>query len=437
MPVRQKEQSHEGALSVSAALSQVKNTLETFTLKVVGEVSELNDKAGYKAVYFTLKDSRASLPCMMWVNRYKDAGVQLRVGSLVEVTGRFTLYAPKGRMNFDVFKLSLEGEGNLRLKVAELAKKLQAEGLMRDDKKLRIPEYPHTIGLVTSPRGAAVHDVLRTLRRRYPLAKVLLAGVPVEGAKAASEMVYALETLASSGAELILLVRGGGSFEDLMPFNDESLSRCIASLNIPVVTGIGHEPDNSIADLVADLRASTPTAAAEAVSPSTESLLSLLDSWGDKLADALQRKVDRQTYMVESFSKRPIFEDPQSLFAAEFQTLDSLEDRLQKVIPSKIERDTVQLEYNFEKLKVLASSLLSRFESEFALAASRLEDLSPLAILARGYSVTRNEKGAVIKSVDSVCIGDELHLDLADGSIVCSANSIQKIDTLTWEAEDG
>ena len=169
------------ALSVSAAMGLAKNALEEVVVRLVGEVSEVNDKPGYKAVYFTVKDEKASLPCMMWMNRYQASGVALSVGALVELTGRFSLYAAKGRMNFDVFSVSLAGEGQLRLQVANLARELEAMGLMDPARKRPLPAYPEAIGLVTSPRGAAVHDVLRTLRRRYPLARILFAGVPVEG----------------------------------------------------------------------------------------------------------------------------------------------------------------------------------------------------------------------------------------------------------------
>ena len=253
-------------------MALAKRSLESVTVRMLGEVSEVSIKAGYKAAYFTVKDSSASLPCMMWNNRYRASGMQLVVGQLVQMTGRFTLYAAKGRMNFDVFSIALAGEGDLRLRVANIARKLQAEGLTDPARKRQLPALPERIGLVTSPRSAAVHDVLRTLRRRFPVARVLVAGVPVEGATAAAGIVEGLRCVVSSGAQVVLVVRGGGSFEDLMPFNDEALARSIAACPVPVVTGIGHEVDTTIADMVSDLRASTPTAAAEAVSPSQESL---------------------------------------------------------------------------------------------------------------------------------------------------------------------
>ena len=228
------------ALSVSGAMALAKGALEGVTVRLVGEVSEVSNKPGYKAVYFTVKDQRAALPCMMWNNRFQASGVRLAVGQLVELTGRFTLYAPKGRMNFDVFSIALAGEGNLRMQVANLARKLEAEGLMAPARKRPVPAYPALVGLVTSPRGAAVHDVLRTLRRRFPLARVLVAGVAVEGSNAPAGIVEGMRAVVRAGAEVVLVVRGGGSFEDLMPFNDEGLARMIAKCPVPVVTGIGH-----------------------------------------------------------------------------------------------------------------------------------------------------------------------------------------------------
>ena len=267
-PVAQESQ----ALTVSAAMALAKGALEGIVITIIGEVSEVSIKPGYKAAYFTVKDSSAALPCMMWNNRYKQAGFDLAVGQLVELTGRFTLYAAKGRMNFDVFTVSLSGEGRLRMQVAAIAKKLASEGLTSPERKRPIPKFPERIGLVTSPRSAVVHDVLRTMRRRFPVAEVVLAGVPVEGVNAAAGIIEGLRCVVSSGVEVVLVVRGGGSFEDLMPFNDEALARAIAACPVPVVTGIGHEVDTSIADMVSDMRASTPTAAAEAVSPARENL---------------------------------------------------------------------------------------------------------------------------------------------------------------------
>lgn len=206
VPAEERPVNERKALSVSAALNIAKSIISENAFHIVGEVSELNQKPGYKAVYFTIKDENSALPCLMWMNRYKSAGVPLRLGARVEVVGKFTIFTPKGRMNFDVSSLKLAGEGDLRAQVAKRALMLKNEGLMDPARKRSVVAYPSTIGLVTSPRGAAVHDVLRTLRRRYPLVKILFAGVPVEGKQAAADLISGLETVIRAGAEEVLLV---------------------------------------------------------------------------------------------------------------------------------------------------------------------------------------------------------------------------------------
>lgn len=437
-------ESKRNALSVSSAMALAKTSLEQLVVTMVGEVSEVSDKAGYKAVYFTVKDDRSSLPCMMWMNRYHAAGVVLNVGALVELTGRFTLYAAKGRMNFDVFSLRLAGEGNLRMQVAQLAQKLQAEGLMAPERKRPVPKYPETIGLVTSPRGAAVHDVLRTLRRRFPLATIKLAGVPVEGRDAPLHLRHALESVAQSGVEVVLLVRGGGSFEDLMPFNDEGLARAIAACPVPVVTGIGHEPDTSIADMVADLRASTPTAAAEAVSARKENLDQGFANAAVRLERAARRTVEGLSASLEAIASRPALSDSQAIFAQESLGLDALAVRMHRAIPIGIEKDLAALEHSTALLSRIgthigmtqetqldesllrimhaAATFSAPYERDLAISASRLNDLSPLTVLARGYAIARDSERHVVKSVNQVSGGDHLDLSVADGTISCTVD---------------
>ena len=438
------EASKPQALSVSAAMALAKTSLEQVVVTLVGEVSEVSDKAGYKAVYFTVKDDRASLPCMMWMNRYHATGITLTVGALVEMTGRFTLYAAKGRMNFDVFSLKLAGEGNLRMQVANLARKLQAEGLMAPERKRPIPKYPESIGLVTSPRGAAVHDVLRTLRRRYPLATIRFAGVPVEGKEAPRYLRQALQAVAASDAEVVLLVRGGGSFEDLMPFNDEGLAREIASCPIPVVTGIGHEPDTSIADMVADLRASTPTGAAEAVSPRKENLQQGFSNASRRIHQACRRTMDDLAQSLGAWASRPSLADPHALFAQESMELDATAMRMHRAIPVGLKNDRTNLDHQSELLSRAGArfgdaqkrlldeagirllhgggTIIAPHEGGLALAASRLNDLSPLAVLARGYAIAHDGEGRIVKSTAQVETGDRLNISVSDGSIRCTVD---------------
>lgn len=438
------------ALSVSAAITIAKSLLQQHAFRIMGEVSELSDKPGYKAVYFTIKDNDATLSCLMWKNRYAQAGVPLRIGAKVVVTGKFTIFAPKGRMNFEVSSLSLAGDGDLRAQVAALAEKLRQEGLMDTARKRPLVIYPQRIGLVTSPRGAAVHDVLRTLRRRFPAAKILLAGVPVEGKQASLNMIEALHTVVAAGAEEVLVVRGGGSFEDLMPFNDEALARAIAQCPVPVITGIGHEPDTSIADMVADYRASTPTAAAEAVSPHQRDVALLLDEDARRMKSVMMARLNRSDEYLNQIAARPVFRDPLSLFATDFQMLDvlqmSLDRSLGRYLPVQIQnlnqlshalnqaelallhryRDSlVSLQTVLEK--VGTKSLEPRV-SEVALMAARLHDLSPLKTLARGWSIAHNEDGVVVQSITQVKPGDRLSVRVKDGLIDTNVISTDTAD---------
>ena len=362
------------ALSVSGAMALAKGALEGVTVRLVGEVSEVSNKPGYKAVYFTVKDQRAALPCMMWNNRFQASGVRLAVGQLVELTGRFTLYAPKGRMNFDVFSIALAGEGNLRMQVANLARKLEAEGLMAPARKRPVPAYPALVGLVTSPRGAAVHDVLRTLRRRFPLARVLVAGVAVEGSSAPAE----------------------------------SLGR-------------------------------------------------LFEARSSSLRASMSRALDRAGAEVRRCATRPLFCDAQLLYATEAQMLDLASDRLFRALPANLARDEAsvarqrerlacalpasldrsrtRLEHERERLASCGGALVPRFGQQAALAAARLHDLSPLAVLGRGYAIARTEDGAVVKSVEAAPPGTAVDVAVADGVLACRVEQARRVDTeiIDWE----
>lgn len=473
------------ALSVSAVVALADSVLQEHTFRVVGEVSELSNKPGYKAVYFTIKDERATLPCLMWNNRYKASGVSLQLGAKVEVTGKFTIFAPKGRMNFTVSQLTLAGDGALRQKVAQLAQKLKAEGLTDAARKRPVPFMPQTIGLVTSPRGAAVHDVLRTLRRRYPAARVVFAGVPVEGKRAVADLKMALETLTHTDAEVILLVRGGGTYEDFMPFNDEDLARAIAASPVPVVTGLGHELDTFIADMVADVRTTSPTAAAEAVTPHVRELNETFDMLAHRMMGALAHRLRGSATYLNTIASRPIFKDPTSLFASDLQLVDMYQGRLERMgtvmqasqemalsavrdrlframeaslstwddhvafsqmrferaLPRSyesaqedIDRYSVVLRSMGQSLGVshdhrvtvgqealmrLGKTMLVPYTSQAAVVTARLNDLSPLRALERGWSIVTTESGAVVSHVDDVHPQDQVKVQLSDGALWC------------------
>lgn len=413
------------ALSVTEAMTLAKRTLESVPLRVVGEVSEFTDKAGYKAIYFTIGDGSSVMPCLIWRDAYLASGLELRCGMLVEVRGALTVYPPKGRMQFQVRSIQAAGEGALRMKVAQLARQLEAEGLMRAERKRPLPEFPDRIALVTSPRGKAIHDVIRTLRRRYPVAELLIAGVAVEGGNAVASIVEGLRAAGEAGADVVILARGGGSYEDLMPFNEEPVARAVAACPVPVVTGIGHEPDTSIADMVADLRASTPTAAAEAVAPSCDEVTGRLEALQRLLGRGLlhaARDAERRVAVLRSHA---VFRDPKALTAIAAQRLDAAAAGLPRALPERLRRDRERLAAAESRMAAAADRSLERATDAAARFAARLSDLSPLGILSRGYAVCYAEDGRrVVRSAAELAAGDRLKVRLHEGAAACLVESV-------------
>ena len=442
-------QADQRPLSVSDAMALAKGALETIRVRVLGEVSGMALKSGYKAVYFSLKDESALMPCLMWRDAYDTCGVALADGQLVEASGYFTAYAAKGRMQFQVRTLTVAGEGALRMRVAELARRLEAEGLMDADRKRPVPAFPERIGLVTSPRGKAVHDVIRTLGRRYPLAELVVAGVAVEGESAVEEIVRGLSAVgAEPGVDVVILARGGGSYEDLMPFSSEAVARAVVACPVPVVTGIGHEPDTSIADMVADMRASTPTAAAEAVTPDCCEVSARLEALGGMLGRALRARVASAGHEVRLLAGRPVFCDATVMLGRWMQETDMLAAALERALPERLsrqreavgrasealtragarigERERAALSRGVERLAAAGRTMTGAAGGELAVMAARLEDLSPLGILRRGYAVCYEEGGAVVSDSTQVSPGDTVRVRLARGGLDCLVESTRQ-----------
>ncbi len=462
------------ACSVTQAMDAAKRGLEQIRLRVIGEVSQVTDAARYKAVYFDVRDEKASMPCIMWRNVYRASGVALAQGMLVEMEGRFSAYPARGSLQFSVSRLALAGEGDLRVQVARIAAKLKAEGLMDPSRKRRIPALPRRIALVTSPHGKAVHDVVRTLRRRYPLAELLFFGVKVEGDDAPAQMSAAIEAVASArpAPDVVLLVRGGGSYEALMPFNDEGLARTVAACPVPVVTGIGHEPDNSICDMVADLRCSTPSTAAEgATRISADELGSKVANAKRLLAQALVHRLEAAAHRLDRVRLRPVWQDERYVLGSFAQSLDELSMRLSRAIPDALARDEQRVELAAGRLVRLAPAVLERdarrlelarqrlmsagtalgkaetrelrssqeallragpavveaARAQVAVHAARLDALSPLKTLSRGYSITYARDGkTIVDSVGKAAPGDAVRVQLRDGQLACTVDEVQK-----------
>ncbi|MEW6028682.1 MAG: exodeoxyribonuclease VII large subunit [Chloroflexota bacterium] len=362
---------------------------------VTGEISNLSrPTSGH--LYFTLKDAGASLRCVMWKTDAARMKLALQDGLAVEAHGRITIYEPAGQYQLVADLIRPTGEGALYQEFLRLKAVLEAEGLFDPERKRPIPELPRRIGIVTSPSGAALRDMLDTIRRRYPLADVVLAPSPVQGVDAPAALVAGLRGLNRLvRPDVILLARGGGSIEDLWAFNDELVVRAVAESEAPVISGVGHETDFTLCDFAADLRAPTPTAAAELATPITLIDLSAgLANYQSRIANAIVSLINQNQIEVSNLETRLRYFSPARRIQTDRQRLDDLARR---ALTGLVHRAALES----TRLKGLAR---------------RLEALSPLAVLERGYAlVTRAADGGLVTRVAEARAGASLRVRVSDG----------------------
>jgi exodeoxyribonuclease VII large subunit len=414
------------------------------------EVSNLSRPASGH-LYFTLKDDKAQVRCALFRSAAGRSSTALENGMQVLARGRISLYEPRGDFQMIVDSVQDAGEGILQRQFEELKKKLAAEGLFDPAHKKALPAYPRRIGLITSPRGAAVRDILHVLQRRWPLAGVRLYPVLVQGSEAAAEIRAALAAAnRHRWADVLILGRGGGSLEDLVAFNDEQVARAVYSSAIPVVSAVGHETDFSICDFVADLRAPTPSAAAELATPDQAVLREAFARGGRQLArrmqDRLQREAQRLDHLVHRLQQR----HPAVHLGQQTQRLARLQEALNRAIRQQLSTRSARLEgcsrrlgaqRPDRRLAVLAERVagarraLDRLmlnavrtrQDKLRELARTLHAVSPLDVIGRGYAVlTASESGAVVSSVDQVGAGDRLSAQLKDGKLDCLVESIRR-----------
>lgn len=437
----------QAPLSVTDAVALAKGAVSAWpTLVVNGEVSGFrgpNARSGH--CYFEVKDDGASMSVIVWRGTAAKMGFQLRDGLEVQLTGKFDVYKASGKLSFVASRVEVAGEGLLRQQVAELARRLEAEGLMDPARKRHVPAFCSRVCVVTSLSGSVIEDVKRTLARRNSLVEIDVVGCSVQGADAPATIMRALGTAAAARPDAILLVRGGGSFEDLMCFNDEALARAIAACPVPVVTGIGHEPDTTIADMVADRRASTPTAAAESVAPAIDEVerqmlqrqvrlgraMSAALAVRSQRLDALSRLMTgnatadlaRRRVAVEALGSRRCLQDPLAPLEARRADLLQTEERLHDAIPRSLERRRADVRATAARFADVAPRLLRPAESTLARLAASLEALSPLSVLSRGYAIARDAAGHVVKDASQLVAGDGVRVLLGTGSFDASVTA--------------
>jgi exodeoxyribonuclease VII large subunit len=362
-------------------------------LRVAGEVS------GFKAYpsghwYFTLKDATAQVNCVMWRGRAERQRYQPREGDAVEAHGNVTLYETRGQFQLDVAWLEPAGEGALYQEFLRLKAQLEAEGLFAPERKRPLPRWPRVIGIVTSPAGAALRDILNILRRRFPLAAVIIAPAQVQGADAPPQIVAALQAVAARAPDVVIVARGGGSLEDLWAFNDEAVARAIAACPVPVVSGVGHETDFTIADFAADLRAPTPSAAAELVTPlPLDDLRADVDVLTTQMTDGLRSIVQYNRLALAQRWAQLKGLSPQARLAAARDRLDGL---VARASTSVLHRLALERE-RWNGLRLT------------------LNGVSPLAVLSRGYAVVTRPDGAVVRRARDVKPAEPLTVRVSEG----------------------
>ncbi len=351
--------------------------------------------------YFTLKDGQSALRCVM----FKSSAMKLRFrpenGMQAVVFGRISVFPREGAYQLYCTQLSPDGVGDLYVAFEQLKQKLQQEGLFDPAHKKPLPPYPQRIAIVTSGAGAAVHDMIRILRRRYPIAKVLLLPVRVQGVEAPPEIVGAIRYANRwQLADVLIVGRGGGSIEDLWAFNDERVARAIYASEIPVISAVGHEPDVTISDFVADRRASTPSNAAEIAVPDQAELWKRLDSAGRAMAQGALNTLEKADAQWKTLASKRVLTDPMAF----------VDDR-------RMQLDSVQ-----QRMGLTAHRQLSRRQQRFATLAASLDALSPLKVLGRGYAMAQAADGTVLRTSQQVQEGDRIHVRLGQGALDCTVD---------------
>lgn len=363
---------------------------------VEGEVSNLRESAqGH--LYFDLKDREALLAAVLFKWDARKYALELNDGTQVRVRGSLSVYAKSGKYQIVVKSVEALSKGNLFLEFEKLKKKLEKEGLFDQSHKKPIPTFPQRIGIITSPTGAAVRDILSVLKRRSPHLEIVIAPVVVQGDEAAPQIAQAIDDLNrfTPALDVLLVGRGGGSMEDLWAFNEEVVARAIYNSQIPVISCVGHEIDYTIADFVADLRAPTPSAAAELVVQNAQNTHEYIAQLQKRMLQAVSLFYERAKSRFELATNNPIFKDPSLLTQAHTQEVDDLSLRLETAWQNQ----------------------LTRFAHRLEIAHQKLEALGPQAVLKRGYSITRKQDGSVISHVKDTAPGEMIYVQVQDGMI--------------------
>lgn len=393
--------------TVSQLNHEVKSLLENtyFNILLEGEISNfICHTSGHW--YFSLKDDSAQIQCAMFRMHNNKTKFMPENGDHVLVQAKVSIYPDRGNYQLIISRLEAVGEGVLQKRFEKLKNKLSQEGLFDGQYKKPLPEYPHNIGIITSETGAAIRDILSVLKRRYPIANIIIYPCLVQGAQAAESIISALNQAnqnTQDPCDVLILARGGGSMEDLWSFNEETVARAVFNSKLPIVTGIGHEIDFTICDFVADVRAPTPSVAAETVTPDQDEIKNNLDNYQKYFTSLIYAVIEAKHSQLKNLEKRLAAQDPRQIIQAQQQKIDFYHKQLSQLIKQK---------FNFH-------------QQQIAHLASQLNALSPLAVLNRGYAVL-SKNSLVIDSTTKVTKGDEISAKIADGNLELKVLKITK-----------
>ncbi|MBQ7352984.1 MAG: exodeoxyribonuclease VII large subunit [Clostridia bacterium] len=365
---------------------------------IQGEISNFkNHSSGH--LYFTLKDENSEIKAVMFKSYAYKVKFRIENGMKVIAHARISVYAQAGNYQLYVDSIQPDGIGALHLAYEQLKKKLYNEGLFDVEHKLTLPKYPSTIGVITSPTGAAVRDIINVATRRFPYAKIILYPSLVQGEDAPRDLIKAVEFFNNHmPVDVIIIGRGGGSIEDLWAFNDEGLARTIYKSRIPTISGVGHETDFTICDFVADVRAATPSAAAEIATPNTLEIIDLFNGFKHRALKSIKNKIEQSRLRLSNIKKSSLFRNPEKMFDAPKIKLDIYND---KILSS----------FNL---------FLNNSRGQFLQLSGKLASLNPMSVLSRGYGAMKDIKNNIIKSINNVNLGDTINVMLSDGCVIAT-----------------
>ena len=381
-----------------------------------GEIS--NFKAHSRGhFYFTLKDEKSRINAIMFSSSTKNVKFIPQDGMKVLITGKVSVFESTGNYQIYVEEMLEDGVGNLFIAFEQLKKKLEAEGLFKDSHKKKIPKIPNRVGVVTAPTGAAIKDIITTIKRRWPLCEILLFPSLVQGEEAHKNIVEQIKNAENYDIDTLIVGRGGGSIEDLWPFNEEDVARAIYASNIPIISAVGHEIDFTIADFVADLRAPTPTAAGELAVPNKNEVVNYLNQVNIRLNKTITNKITLNRKHLEEIKKHYIFTNPITIYQSKEIIFDNLVERLKYSLTNLIHIKEKNYQRIISSIVIQNPEILfDKKKNKYINLISKLETLSPLKTLQRGYTITKKDN-KVITSIKSIKKGDSINVEFSDGNI--------------------